>query len=482
VGDLDRAAEGDSPRRVAGVEGMSDALQGNPPEFGGVSPLPGHHRELPRAEGPYFPVELRARREAKGWDQLTLAMKVRKAAVRKGWPEPNIDGNTISRWERGRQHPDRFYRLLLCEVLEADARELGLDQPPAGKLDPVKRRDFLRYLAVAGGSGVGPGAVTTALESLERLGRALESTCKVDEETVQFLDHRFARHWHDYYAATRPGLDLLPGARHDLNAVSDLLNRSLSPSMRQRLTAIAGRGAIVMGALLWDMGIYSESRQVLKMAVTAGRDAYEPQIEAIALAWTGLSWMSDSAMPPSRRAALDSAAAGRRLFTCDTVVGAWLAAIEAEAHANLGNASACLSALRDSEQAGDLGAHGDDWYWSRFDQSGLAGFRGVCMLSLNKPVDAQEALHEAIQVLHPSEGHRRLTLVTDLARAYAKADAVEPACSLGQEAMQMCRELKSPVKVQRLNPLRHDLADRRDASSVKHLEDELLTEVNRSAS
>jgi hypothetical protein len=69
-------------------------------------------------------------------------------------PEPSVDGNTVSRWERGIQWPTSFYRDLICDVLGVPANELGLDRPPAARLEPVKRREFLKVAGLVGVGGV----------------------------------------------------------------------------------------------------------------------------------------------------------------------------------------------------------------------------------------------------------------------------------------------------------------------------------------
>lgn len=102
----------------------------------------------------------------------------------------------------------------------------------------------------------------------------------------------------------------------------------------------------------------------------------------------------------------------------------------------------------------------------------------VCMLQLGRPGEARDALTESLALLPTAERHRRLTLLTDLARAHVMAGNLEEACSRTRDIAQMVRELESPVKLQRLAALRQDLAIRREARCVRLLEDELATEDN----
>jgi hypothetical protein len=119
-----------------------------------------------------------------------------------------------------------------------------------------------------------------------------------------------------------------------------------------------------------------------------------------------------------------------------------------------------------------LPAAGDDADWSRFDDAGRAGFLGVCMLRLGRYGEARKALQEGLTLLNPTERQRQLTLMIDMAQAYAKDGAVEEACASARDAMRMAADLKSPVKAQRMQPLRDELVRHRDATCVRLLEEE----------
>src|SRR5262245_47094175 len=56
-----------------------------------------------------------------------------------------------------------------------------------GQHPDVKRRQFLQYLASTGASTLGTDDLQQTLETLERLGKALTSTYRVDDATLQYL-------------------------------------------------------------------------------------------------------------------------------------------------------------------------------------------------------------------------------------------------------------------------------------------------------
>jgi len=61
---------------------------------------------------------------------MRAALEIRSAAARAGQPDLPVDGNMVSRWERGIR-PSRFYVRWIAEAFGRSAAELGLSTPPA---------------------------------------------------------------------------------------------------------------------------------------------------------------------------------------------------------------------------------------------------------------------------------------------------------------------------------------------------------------
>src|ERR1700730_566292 len=77
------------------------------------------------------PTLSRARR-ARGWTQNHVATALHAlAATDDAFPELRLDGNTISRWERGDQIPQPHHVILLCRLFGMTAAELGLADTPS---------------------------------------------------------------------------------------------------------------------------------------------------------------------------------------------------------------------------------------------------------------------------------------------------------------------------------------------------------------
>src|SRR5262249_38854831 len=104
-----------------------------------------------------FSEELRRRRQVMGFGQTAFAMRIRRAAAERGWSEPDIDGNTVSRWEGGRQVPDAFHQVLIGDVLGVTHAEIASWRRPLrapGRMTPVRRREFLRLSTGVAGSAL----------------------------------------------------------------------------------------------------------------------------------------------------------------------------------------------------------------------------------------------------------------------------------------------------------------------------------------
>jgi tetratricopeptide (TPR) repeat protein len=329
------------------------------------------------------------------------------------------------------------------------------------------------------GTGTTVGALLLAdhanrADALERLQRALVRP-GLDSSTLTYLETRFAGYWHDYHITRLPASELLAYALDDLNKINCLLEKSALATNRAQLYNLTAHAAVVVGALQWDTGAHAQSRDTLQMSLVAARDAGNSEIEAVAHAWLAFGWMYESPERDTWQAALQSIQAGRELCRSGDTLASWLAAIEAEIHSHLGDRKACLTSLRDAGKATDLTAANPQWYWTRFDDAALAGYRGIAHLRLGATAEARTALSEALQVLDSSEGQRRLTLLIDLAQAHAQEGAIDEACAHAIDAVRMAANYQSPVKTRRLLPLGEQLARHHDIPAVRQLQEELMT-------
>jgi transcriptional regulator with XRE-family HTH domain len=213
-----------------------------------------------------------------------VAILVRKTAREEG-SNTGATRQTVHSWEQGViPRPDSLRWLSRALGLSLDA----VVHAAAAQEAMVTRRQVLRGAIVVGGGFL--SLTRGQPDSLERLNRAFTGSPVVDETTLDYLDRRVSAYWQDYYVGKAPAPLLLPYALEDLDRVTTLLEGSLVPSVRVRLSALAGRAATMTGALHWDMGAYGKARDFMQTAVIAAREGRDQCAETVAWAWSSLAW------------------------------------------------------------------------------------------------------------------------------------------------------------------------------------------------
>jgi tetratricopeptide (TPR) repeat protein len=119
----------------------------------------------------------------------------------------------------------------------------------------------------------------------------------------------------------------------------------------------------------------------------------------------------------------------------NTRIVCWLAAVEAEVHAYLGDAASCDAALKRAKNSSKNEPLGGDQYATGFSASRLAGYEGACLVRLHQPDRALPALQEALALLDPQAIRRQSTLLTDMGIAYAQQGNIQQACQLAVQAL-----------------------------------------------
>lgn len=333
-----------------------------------------------------------------------------------------------------------------------------------------------------------PGLVGTALMAshelldpslLERLARVLTKPSSIDEKTLIYFETCTANYYRDRHTATLASHHLLGYVLEHLQRLTTLLEEPLYPAIRLRLCSIAGEVAMLAGELLFDMRDYSHARDLHQLATVAAREANNHLLEAIASGRIGFTWLYEGnaqAGLPFLQEALRLA-----LQTGDITVQAWLAAVEAEMQANLGNQLASLHALDEAECIDREEGSKDKDYRIHFDRSLLEGYKGTCFLRLstfdhadNQLLEkARCALIEALALLNPTMVRRQSTYLVDLAGVYAQAGEVELASKHAIEALTLTTTMKSGVVLQRLLTLRTSLDPWKGTRYIRDLDEQI---------
>jgi tetratricopeptide (TPR) repeat protein len=224
------------------------------------------------------------------------------------------------------------------------------------------------------------------------------------------------------------------------------------------------------------MSYYAEARQFHWAGIIAAQEANNRPLESIAWGRLSLAWIYSGNI----QKALGSVQQARDLIMWNnTMVKAWLAAIEAEVWANLADPFACLKALDEAEQIEDQSHFMEDSYLVYFDRSLLGGYQGACFYRLHQLQDiqstiylekAQNALINALALLDPTLIQRQPTFLTDLATTYAQQGEIEEACGRAIQAVTIAAQIKLQKVISRLLTLRHELEPWKDTQYVQALD------------
>jgi hypothetical protein len=388
---------------------------------------------------------LRAVLKELGWSRTRLVAELRRQAASSGDTLPGTESliAMVSRWVNNHQQPSDFYRDLLARTLSRPRVELFSDE--ASRLELAAEAE--------------PWLLARALEVSSVGQAALEAL----EEAVG----GFARS----YPSTAPTVLARPVLEH-FRDVTRLLDSPLPVARRQRLAVVAGHLAGLAGSLAFDLREEGKALAYFKVAVQAADDADSPDLAAWALATRSLI-PTYTGNPATALRLLQEAQDRARGHVSPSRV-AWLAALEARAHAGLGDGAASQAALGRADRAIERAEpEGGRFANDFFDRPRLAGLRGTSHLLLGQPKAAQAALADVLTLRDPADIKGRSLARLDLAQAYAQDRAIDEACAAVADALAIRHENRVGPILRRAREVRASLEPWRDERPVKELDEQL---------
>ncbi|MFH8616639.1 helix-turn-helix transcriptional regulator [Streptomyces sp. NPDC017979] len=390
---------------------------------------------------------LAERRKALGYSQEELAELL------------GVDRTTIGRWESGRSKPQPLQRRSLASALEADLQQLdallpapkavGREEPTgyesgyrpsAGDNDEMIRREFLRILTVS-------GALTTmSVDEAEALADGVRKGVPADFARMN------SHLWQVYQMARSKG-SVHPVVRDQLRTLSEALEARRGNS-RPLLDAAADLFQLA-GEVAFDGSRYADAAASYSIAASLSKDAGHFDLWACSLARHAYVDMSDDR---HRHAAQILALAAELAGRGDSALATryWVASVQAEAYAGLGDLAACERALDRAEEVSGLSPDGVNGGWLRFDGTRLAEERGARYTRLGRLDLAEETLKGVLKHGALASGRsyrRRGAVLTDLAAIGAKRHNAEQVTAYGREALELARASSSGYVVRRLRSL-----------------------------
>jgi tetratricopeptide (TPR) repeat protein len=388
---------------------------------------------------------LRAVLKELGWSRTRLVAELRRQAASSGDTLPATESliAMVSRWVNNHQQPSDFYRDLLARTLGRPRAELFSDE--TSRLELAAEAEPWLLARALEASSVGQAA-------LEALEQAVGG---------------FARS----YPSTAPTVLARPVLEH-FRDVTRLLDSPLPVARRARLAVVAGHLAGLAGSLAFDLRDEAKARAYFTVAVQGADDAGSPDLAAWALATRSLipTYTGD----PAAALRLLQEAQDRARGHVSSSRLAWLAALEARAHAGLGDVAASRIALGRADRAMERAEpEGGRFATDFFDRPRLAGFRGSSHLLLGQPKAAQAALADVLALRDPADVKGRSLARLDLAQAYVQDRGVEEACTTVVDALAIRHENRVGPILRRAREVRASLEPWRDERPVKELDEQL---------
>ncbi|MGH3918243.1 MAG: hypothetical protein ACRDRY_10035 [Pseudonocardiaceae bacterium] len=412
-----------------------------------------------------------------GWSRKELARQVNRRGQSRGL-HLNTDASRIRAWFAG-QLPQPPVPAILCELFsehfgypvrpeaiglaaEADT-DVGLaHQPDVGATvaavadlgsNDVHRRDFLRTAPFVAAAAVAPSRdwlLATLDATMPRPGG------RVDHEQVAVIREAFAV----YQEA-----DVMRGGGHARRALAQYVTGHVLPLVRDAdpatgtgasLFAAASEQTYLLGWMAFDDGRQALAQRYLVQSLRLAQASGDAKLGSHVLAG-----MSDQArMLGHPQEALHLATAGRHGLTraYSPACAADLWALQARAHAALGESGEATHAIVESEAAFEQVHRDDEPEWARFiDTAYLAGEWANAFGDIARPVESTHfARRSAAEARNQKRARRGALSQAALARAALTNDSLdlETAVHNANRALDLAVTVKSSRCTEAITDLR----------------------------
>jgi tetratricopeptide (TPR) repeat protein len=394
----------------------------------------------------------------------TARLRDKGLSVRSAARALNYDHAYLSRVLNGRQEPSDSLVQALDGLLSAGGAlvELtgaldggGQDRtcratrasasvfPPKEDADDMIRRKFLQAIAVT-------SALAAALSE--------ESGMLNSEQRGEITDLSLMNsHLWQVYQLARNKSSVAPVVQEQLAALNESLVCGNGRNHRE-LCAVAGELYQLAGELAFDANRFTEASSSYALAASAGKEAKAYDLWACALVRRAYVDVTESQYKDASSAL--TAAEGIALRGDGSLsTRYWVASVQAQAHAGMGNLLECERALDRAEQVSELPASASNGGWLRFNGSRLAEERGARYVQLGRLELAEEALKSALGQGALAGGksfRRRGAVLSDLAAIGVRRRDSDQVLHFAQEAVLLAKKSSSGYIVKKLQELRRE--------------------------
>lgn len=291
----------------------------------------------------------------------------------------------------------------------------------------MNRRELLRLLSVAG-----------TLAALPEQAAAGTKTISAAADIEQLT--RLNSHLWQVFSLSKSKRRVYPLVRDQLGMLIDSMQGTHSPGVHQSLCVLACDLFQLAGEIFFDSNRYTDAAYCYSLAASAGREARAYDQWACALTRQAFINMYDQEFT---QASSILTVAARVAHHGDSHLSTrhWVAAVQAQAHAGLGDLDACNRALDSADQVLTLSGPVSPGGWLRFDGSRLAEERGGCYLALGRADLAETALTEALN--ETVSLRRQGSIITDLAMLGVRRNDLDQVLQYGGDAVDLAELTQS---------------------------------------
>jgi tetratricopeptide (TPR) repeat protein len=308
-------------------------------------------------------------------------------------------------------------------------------------------------------------------DTRERLEFITMRPSSVDTEALAHLAAITNHYWDLSRNAT---VDLLIGIAGHFTTITQLLKDSPPTPVYERLCELASENAMVLGRVLSEIREYDLALEYYQFALKVARDARNTDLWASGIGRIALLFVHWG--QPQQALPLLHEAQRQELY--NPRLRPWLSAIEAEVYSMTGDMDACIRCLDRSKSVTLSISMTDDIYKTRFHLSRVAGYEGACFMRLRQPERALSALQQAFSPYEDPPLLQRSVLLADRGAVYAQLGDVQTACSFILQAVDIIKQTKSLIGLQRIYKGREELDPWKDSNEVKNLDERIFTTLN----
>jgi tetratricopeptide (TPR) repeat protein len=335
---------------------------------------------------------------------------------------------------------------------------------PHSETDDMNRRELLRLFSMTGALLALPSTQTQHIAH-----NGVSTINWTDAALVSDLAEMNSSLWR-VFAMAASKAQVLPLVREQLAVLTTTLAEPHDQGTHQRLCTLAADLFQLAGEIFFDADRYTDAAHCYALAASAGKEAGAFDLWACALTRHAFVAVYDrqftDAVPM-----LDLAASLARRGDPALSTRYWVAAVQAETFAGLGELDRCQRALDTAEQVRGLTGEVHNGGWLRFDGSRLAEERGTCYATLGRSDLAESALTNALA--GTLTARRRASVLTDLAAIGAQRRDPDQVVAFADAALEAAHQTGSGVIRNKLRTLQPRLAPLLNNTQVRQLNDNI---------